>query len=49
MRYSSESCRPARSSCSMQTFAQIARADARRIEGLDDLEHFGDFLRRQVG
>ena len=32
-----------------QAFAQIARAHARRIEGLDDLEHFGDFLRRQIG
>ena len=32
-----------------EAFAQIERADARRIEGLDDFQHLGDFFRRQVG
>ena len=32
-----------------QTFAQVARTHARRIEGLDYFEDFGDFFRRQIG
>ena len=29
-----------------QAFAQIARADAGRVEGLDDFQHLGNFFRR---
>ena len=32
-----------------QAFAQIARADAGRIKGLNDFQHLGDFFRRQIG
>ena len=32
-----------------QAFAQIARADAGRIEGLDDFQDLGNFFHRQAG
>ena len=49
MRYSSVFCWPSAFELEQQAFPQVPRADARRIEGLNDLQHLQDLLRRQAG
>ena len=48
MRYSSVFCWPGAFHLQHQAFAQIARADAGRVKGLNDLQHLENLLRRQA-